>query len=136
MNLTQKQFLNNFLATHILLKFPVGVKLSSASFFSLFLNKFRAEKMNDGWLEIRTPYSLAWAKNWGKSSFVTSILLMTYEDDEWIIPNELLQSWAVEVVGLFKRNQGIQDFPSPLKFTFRTTTRDTSTKYEMIANFQ
>lgn len=61
---------------------------------------------------------------------------MTYEDDEWIIPNELLQSWAVEVVGLFKRNQGIQDFPSPLKFTFRTTTRDTSTKYEMIANFQ
>ena len=48
MNLTQKQFLNNFLATHILLKFPVGVKLSSASFFSLSLNKFRAEKMNDG----------------------------------------------------------------------------------------
>ena len=110
MNLTQKQFLNNFLATHILLKFPVGVKLSSASFFSLFLNKFRAEKMNDGWLEIRTPYSLAWAKNWGKSSFVTSILLMTYEDDEWIIPNELLQSWAVNIVLLFQkksRNSGL-----------------------------
>ena len=110
MNLTQKQFLNNFLATHILLKFPVGVKLSSASFFSLSLNKFRAEKMNDGWLEIRTPYSLAWAKNWGKSSFVTSILLMTYEDDEWIIPNELLQSWAVNIVLLFQkksRNSGL-----------------------------
>ena len=103
MNLTQKQFLNNFLATHILLKFPVGVKLSSASFFSLFLNKFRAEKMNDGWLEIRTPYSLAWAKNWGKSSFVTSILLMTYEDDEWIIPNELLQSWAADIVLLLQK---------------------------------
>ena len=59
--------------------------------------------MNDGWLEIRTPYSLAWAKNWGKSSFVTSILLMTYEDDEWIIPNELLQSWAADIVLLLQK---------------------------------
>ena len=35
---------------------------------------------------------------------------MTYEDDEWIIPNELLQSWAVNRILLSQkksRNPGL-----------------------------
>ena len=28
---------------------------------------------------------------------------MTYEDDEWIIPNELLQSWAADIVLLLQK---------------------------------